>query len=72
MIFGASGIFSKIRNSQQDVGWANIFCIGLGILSILFGISVIIFSGFGITIASILIGVILLVNSTLIFTSMLR
>ena len=72
MIFGASRIISNIRNRQHNVNWSNKFRIGLGIISIMFGVSVIVFSGFGILIASILIGVVLLVNSILIFASILK
>ena len=72
MIFGASRIIINIRNRQHNVNWSNKFRIGLGIISIMFGVSVIVFSGFGILIASILIGVVLLVNSILIFASILK
>jgi len=72
MIFGLSRIVSNLRNDQKNENWTNKFRIGIGIISILFGISVIVFSGFGILIASILIGIVLLINSILIFTSVLR
>jgi len=71
MIFGVSRIISNIRNKQENENWSNKFRIGIGIVSILFGISVIVFSGFGILIASILIGIVLLVNSVMIFTMVL-
>jgi len=72
IIFGVSRIISNFRTMQKNENWSNKFRIGIGIVSILFGISVIVFSGFGILIASILIGIVLAVNSVLIFTSVLR
>jgi uncharacterized membrane protein HdeD (DUF308 family) len=57
---------SRVNHGMKDrysKGWSKKFGIGVGILSIIFGIIVIVYPGVGLSFAGILIGISLLVTS---------
>jgi uncharacterized membrane protein HdeD (DUF308 family) len=62
LVDGISRVVRGIRDKFSK-GWSKQFGIGVGILSIIFGIAVIAYPGIGLAFAGILIGISLLITS---------
>jgi uncharacterized membrane protein HdeD (DUF308 family) len=62
LVDGISRIIHGIKD-KQGKGWTKMFGIGVGILSVIVGIAVMVYPGIGLSFAGILIGIALLITS---------
>jgi uncharacterized membrane protein HdeD (DUF308 family) len=62
LVDGISRVIHGIKD-KQGKGWSKMFGIGVGILSVIVGIAVMVYPGIGLSFAGILIGIALLITS---------